>query len=95
MRERGIKPKSEQPTEKTDRDDEQVFRVWANRPTYLEDQDAWKCLATFNYLTECLDYIAYCQDNGSDVLFQSPADCKVVKASERRVVYKPERNGGQ
>ena len=68
----------------------QSYRVWANCPYYQEDAKPWKCMAAFVYLQECLDYIAYCQDRGHDVVFQSPADVRLIKATDRRVVYKPE-----
>ncbi len=67
----------------------QSFRVWVNQPVYLEDPLPWKCTAAFQFLTECLDYIGYCQDSGGDVIFQSPADCRLIKATDRRVVYLP------
>jgi hypothetical protein len=66
------------------------FRVWGHEPAFTEDAKPWKCLAAFKYLQEALDYIAYCQDRGNDVIFQSPADCTPIKATDRRVVYKPE-----
>jgi hypothetical protein len=69
------------------------FRVWidiAGRPNGWQCARRWKCVAAFMYLQECLDYIAGCQDAGVDVVYQSPADCRVVRASDRRVVYRPE-----
>ena len=65
--------------------------MWGNDPAYLEDEKPWKVLATFRYLLECLDYIAYCQDRQHDVVFQSPADVRPIKHTDRRVVYRPER----
>jgi hypothetical protein len=37
MRERGIRSQRKMPTDKTEYGDWQVFRVWANQPTYQED----------------------------------------------------------
>jgi hypothetical protein len=74
----------------TIRDQPLSFRVWSRHPAYVEDPKPWKCIAAFRFLLECLDYIAYCQDSGSDVVFQSPAEIKLIKATDRRVVYKPE-----
>ena len=75
---------------------ELAYRIWANDPSYQEDPLPWHCVAAFDYLQECLDYIAYTQDRGSDVVFQSPADCRLIKATDRRVVWKPipEATGG-
>jgi hypothetical protein len=86
----GIPPRKTAPKDKLGYSGScQSFRVWANSPTYTEDTAPfWKCLAAFVYLQEALDYIAYCQDRGSDVVFQSPADCTLVKATDRRVVAK-------
>lgn len=78
------------PTARTTYDDQMYFRVWTESPSYLEDQLPWKCVAMFRFLTSCLDYIADCQDAGVDVIFQSPADTRLVKHDERRVVYRPE-----
>jgi hypothetical protein len=67
-----------------------TYRVWHHRPYYSEDPTPWKCVAAFQYLQEALDYIAYCQDAGSDVVFQTPCDCKAIKATDRSVKYRPE-----
>lgn len=85
-----------QPTKTSPRDAEMAFRVWGDNPSHTEDKFPWKCLAAFRFLQEALDYIAYCQDRGSDVVFQSPADCHMIKASDRRVCWKPipEATGG-
>lgn len=85
-----MKPRKTAPTARTNGSDNQAFRVWGNAPVYQEDGKPWKCLAAFVYLLEALDYIAYCQDRGHDVVFQSPAEVKTIKAADRRVVYKPE-----
>ena len=77
------------PTEQSQFGEAQSYRVWSYDPSYLEEPLPWQCVAAFKYLTECLDYIAYCQDKGADVVFQSPADTKLIRASDRRVVYKP------
>ena len=79
-----------EPTDKTNLDDFQAFRVWVNQPLYTEDPKPWKCLAMFYFLSDCLDYIAGLQDISADCVFQSPADCRHVKATDRRVVYKPQ-----
>ena len=63
-----------EPAERTQWGEEQAFRVWGRDPAYDEDQQPWKCLAAFKYLQECIDYVRYCNDRGSDVLFQSPGD---------------------
>ncbi len=65
------------------------WRVWAKMPVYLEDPYPWKCIGAFRYLTCALDYIASCQDNGCEVVFQSPRDCRTYKPTDRRVVYRP------
>ncbi len=62
------------------------YRVWANCRSYDEEPLPWRCCAAFGYLTEALDYIAYCQDRGCDVVFQSPAEVKFIAASATRVV---------
>jgi hypothetical protein len=67
-----------------------TFRVWSDKPVYEGDAKPWKCVAAFRFLTECLEYIAECQDMGLAVVFQSPADCRLVQPTERRVVYRPE-----
>jgi hypothetical protein len=87
-RERGIRSRRQMPTDKTEHGDWQVFRVWANQPIYQEDPTPWKCLMTAHYLTCALEYIADCQDKGVDVVFQSPADCRLVKHGDQRVVYR-------
>lgn len=74
--------------ERTEHGDDLSFRVWGHNPAYVEDELPWKLLAAFKFLLECLDYIAYCQDSGSDVVFQSPAETKLIKATDRRVVYR-------
>jgi hypothetical protein len=86
----GVAPRKTAPTEPLGykAGEHQSFRVWADNATYLEDPLSWKCLAAFQYLQEALDYIAYCQDRGGDVVFQSPADCTAVKATDRRAVAK-------
>ena len=81
-------PRAEPPTERSRWDDEQSYRVWAEYRSYLEDPKPWKLLAAFLFLQEALDYVAYAQDRGSDVIFQSPADCKLVRATDRRIVAK-------
>lgn len=86
-----MKARETAPTKTTVHSDPQCYKVWANDPVYIEDPRPWKCVAMFQYLNECLDYIAYCQDRGSDVVFQSPADVKLVRATESRVVWKPEQ----
>lgn len=63
------------------------FRVWCRKDA--ESDLPWQCSAAFTYLQEALDYVAYLQDRGCDCVFQSPADCRGVKATDRRVVYKP------
>jgi hypothetical protein len=71
------------PTERSSWDDDHSFRVWAEYRVYDEDPLPWKCLASFKFLQECLDYIAYCNGRGSCVVFQSPAEVKEYKpASE-------------
>lgn len=79
------------PTEQLKRDGQHMsFRVWANAPYYQEDPQPWKCVAMFRYLLECLDYIAHCQDEGCDVVFESPGETKLIRATDRRTVYKPD-----
>ena len=84
-----FEPRESAPKDGADWADAQSYRVWSYDPSYIEDEKPWKCLAAFQYLTECLDYIAHCQDNGADVVFQSPAETKLIRAADRRVVYKP------
>lgn len=76
-----------QPTRTTSTDSPLPFRVWAHQPIYLEDTRPWKCVAAFYYLTEALDYIACRQDNGVDVVFQSPAHTNLIRWTDRRVVF--------
>ncbi len=71
-------------------DHDLCFRVWAHCPPYMEDLKPWKCIGAFRFLTDALEYMADRQDHGTDSVFQSPADCKPVLASESRVVWKPE-----
>jgi hypothetical protein len=85
-----VSPQACAPDWRTDHDDHLAFRVWAHDPAYVEDEYPWKCVACFRYLQECLDYVAYCQDRGSDVVFQSPADCRLVRTTDHRVVCKGE-----
>lgn len=85
-----MQPRKNAPTATTKGSDTLAFRVWACEPAYMEDVYPWKCVAMFRFLQECLDYIAYCQDGGSDVVFQSPAEVRLIRASDRRVVWKPE-----
>ena len=85
-----MKARKNAPTKTTKPDEPQCYRVWADNPVYLEDQVPWKCLATFYYLTECLEYIAYCQDRGHNVVFQSPAHTSIVKSTDRRAIWKPD-----
>jgi hypothetical protein len=85
-----VNSRKTQPTKRTAWGDALSYRVWGHDPAYAEDDRPWKCEATFRYLQECLDFIAYCQDRGHDVVFQSPAECKLIKASDRRVVCVPE-----
>lgn len=78
-----MKPRKTPPTERTQYGDAQSFRVWAWDPGYQEDPLPWKCVAAFQYLQECLDYIQYCNGRSHDVLFQSPGDdVKWYKAKE-------------
>lgn len=68
-----------------------TYRVWVNQPYYTEDPTPWKCVAAFQYLQDALDWIAEnVQDAGRDCVFQSPADCCEIKATDRRVVWRPE-----
>lgn len=84
------KPRKTAPTVTSLSADEHAFRVWADYRVYMEDPNPWKCVATFRFLRDALDYIAGLQDRGEDCVFQSPADTRVVLATDRRVVYKPE-----
>ena len=85
-------PRKDAPTETTQRGDHLSFVVWAHDPAFQEDTQPWKIIAAFRYLLEALDYIACCcQDRGHDVVFQTPADVKTIKASDRRVVCKIEK----
>ena len=85
-------PRANRPIDALDREARlpMTFLVWAHSPAYMEDARPWKCVAAFHYLQEALDAIARYQDAGVDVVFQSPADCKAIKATDRRVVFKPE-----
>ena len=85
-----MKSRAKSPTSRTKGGDDLAFRVWLREPSYLEDDKPWKCVAMFRFLGDCLDYIAQCQDIGRDIVFQSPADTREIKATDRRVVYKPE-----
>ncbi len=84
-----IEPRESPPTERAGWDDQCSFRVWVNEPPYAEDPTPWRCAAAFRFLTECLNYIAYCQDCGVDVVFQSPAETKLIRATDRRAVFNP------
>lgn len=84
-----ISPRRTAPTKTTLPGEEQPFRVWAHHLVYQEDTRPWKCMAAFYFLMECLEYVAYCQDQGVDVVFQSPAHTNPVLATDRRVVYQP------
>ncbi len=86
----GIVRRVHAPTVCTQMDEEQAFRVWTEYRSYDEDQCPWKCIALFYFLTDALDFIADLQDRGVNCVFQSPADCRHIKATDRRVVY----NGG-
>ena len=77
------------PTATTSRDDAQAYRCWA----YSETWGEWECMAAFAFLRDCLDYIAGLQDGGVDCVFQSPAHTDPVKATDARVVWKPEQPG--
>jgi len=83
-----VAPQCRMPDWQTDLGDHLSYRVWARDPVDQEDDSPWKCLGCFRFLQEALDYIAYCQDRGSDVVFQSPVYCRVIRATDRRVVYK-------
>ena len=85
-----IKPRLSPPTALTTMSGEQSFRVWCHSPTFMEDPTPWRCVASFRFLQECLDYIAHLQDSGVDCVFQSPARTELVRHSDRRVVYVPE-----
>lgn len=77
------------PETPTDRDEPLAFRVWANDPSYMEDPNPWRVEAMFRFLTEALDYIAYCQDRESTVVFQSPCGCQRYTKDDPRAVWKP------
>jgi len=83
-------PRKSAPTERPDSGADLSYVVWSHHPAYLEDDKPWKVCAAFRFLQEALDYIAYVQDVGGDVVFQSPADVKEIKHTDRRVVYKPQ-----
>jgi hypothetical protein len=78
------------PTKRSSRDEVQSFHVWALTPSYDEDPQPWKRVASFVFLRDCLDYISDLQDHGVNTVFQSPADCVPVKATDPRMVYKPD-----
>lgn len=80
-------PRDAPPTECSKWGDKHAFRVWwLNAPSGREQP--WICVASFFFLGDCLDYIASCQDKGVDVVYQSPAHTKLVKATDNRVVWK-------
>lgn len=91
-----FEPRATPPTDELDRvqcdayREPLYYRVWKHEETYEGQGLPWKCLAAFYYLTCALDYIADCQDKGVDVVFQSPANVRLIKHDERRVVYKGE-----
>jgi hypothetical protein len=87
---KGIAPRKTAPTEALgySNHEHQSFRIWAECPAYLEDEHPWKCVGAFQYLQEALDYVAYCQDRGGSVVFETPANCQVIKDTDRRVVAK-------
>ena len=76
-----MKSTTKKPCHPTSRDKPLSFRVWSHDSI---DPSLWCCIAAFRYLQECIDYLAYCQDRGADVLFQSPTGVSEVKASDRR-----------
>lgn len=80
-----IKPRKTAPAAKSSYDDVLSFRVWC----YDDGFQVWNCIVAFRFLRECLDYIASLQDAGIDCVFQSPADTRLVKHDEQRVVWKP------
>jgi hypothetical protein len=71
-------------------DDPLSYRCWMHSPSYAEDPKPWKCVAAFRGLTDALRWIAGCQDAGLDVVFQSPAECKLITAMEARAVFQQE-----
>jgi len=86
----GFAARKSAPTDRTKGGTELSFVVWSVTRAYDEDPGPWKPIAAFKYLQEALDYIAYVQDRGGDVVFQTPADVQEIKHTDRRVVYKPQ-----
>lgn len=70
--------------------DDQAFRVWAKCPSYEEDPRPYKCVASFRFLTDALDYIAAAQDRGVTTWHQSPTSNRRYGPEDTRAVYKPE-----
>ncbi len=77
------------PTKTTTWDDGLAFRVWVYDPQDFYGVNPWRLYAAFNFLGECLDYIASLQDMGRDCVYQSPAHTSKVLATDSRVVFKP------
>lgn len=82
------KPRNSPPTKCSKWGDKQSFRVWWMNGHAARSNNTWICVASFFFLSDCLEYIASCQDKGVDVVYQSPAHTKLVKATDDRVVYK-------
>jgi len=85
-----MKARKSAPKQPTRWDLEQAYRVWAKTHAYVEDPKPWKCVALFRFGQEALDYIAYCQDRGVDVVYQTPSDVRLIQATDKRVVYQAE-----
>jgi hypothetical protein len=77
------------PRKTTTWDDAIGFRVWIHDPQTFYGDKPWRMIAGFQFLGDCLDYIASLQDRGVDCVYQSPAHTTHVKATDDRVVFKP------
>ena len=71
MWELGMNDRFTAPKRATDMDEDMAWRVWANQPSYDRDEQPWKCVASFRFLTECLAYIDTVRD--VEIIYQSPA----------------------
>lgn len=83
-----VKARKNAPTKTTSHSDAMSFVVWSRDTAYAEDPLPWKVAAAFRFLQEALDYIAYCQDRGSTVVFQSPASVRSYGPDDTRAVFK-------
>lgn len=64
-------PRALAPHCRSSNEDPQPFRLWAERPSYLEDPEPWKCVAAFYYLSDACDFALSTKER---LILQTPAD---------------------